>query len=290
MFSRQKALLELVDRAGGRIERMRLMKLAFLVRQEHLAGDAAFYGFVPYRFGPCSFTLYHDAAKLERDGWLVEEGRSFRRVGIERQPRPMPTVYLEAIDAVWRLHGRRSSSDLLDLVYDRYPWFTIHSDYEERRATKAPVADPAVYTAGYEGLGLEDFLDRLLRAGVRRLIDVRANPVARRFGFHRSTLDRNCDRLGIDYVHMGDLGIPGELRTDLFDQAARDRLFARYRAEILPRREEAIERARSLVEEMPSVLVCMEAAPCECHRTHLGEELARRTGLPLKDLGTRDAA
>jgi uncharacterized protein (DUF488 family) len=101
---------------------------------------------------------------------------------------------------------------------------------------------------------------------------------------------RACDHLGIRYRHVPDLGIPGEMRLDLDGQDARDRLFALYREDILPRQETAIAPVETWMKAMPSVLVCMEAKPCECHRSHLGVELAKRTGLPIKDLGEVHAA
>lgn len=76
-------------------------------------------------------------------------------------------------------------------VYREFPWYTLNSKNAARRAASAPVASPAVYTVGYEGLMLDGLLDLLLRVGIKRLIDVRCNPVARRFGFHKSTLDRH---------------------------------------------------------------------------------------------------
>lgn len=285
LYARQKAALDLINRAGGSIEKTRLVKLAFLMRQELMPEDRSFYGFVPYHFGPFSFALYHDMEKLATDGWIESGEEGFRLIDQERQPNPMPHEYRSAVDGVWRAYGRKGVSTLVEDVYARYPWYTARCKTMAKRAAAIPVATPAIYTAGYEGLSLDDFLDRLLRAGIQQLIDVRKNPVARRFGFHRSTMARTCENLGIRYRHVPDLGIPGDMRMDLDGQDARDRLFALYRKDILPRQEEAIARVELWMKEMPSVLVCMEAKPCECHRTHLGRELAKRTGLPLEDLG-----
>jgi uncharacterized protein (DUF488 family) len=47
---------------------------------------------------------------------------------------------------------------------------------------------------------------------IRRLIDVRSNPTARRYGFHESTLDRLVNRLSIEYRHFAELGIRSEIR------------------------------------------------------------------------------
>src|SRR5258706_15941913 len=72
MFSRQRAILRLVENEGGRIERLRLVKLAFLVSREPESPRIGVYEFVPYRRGPFSFTLYHELNSLVRDGWVSQ--------------------------------------------------------------------------------------------------------------------------------------------------------------------------------------------------------------------------
>src|ERR1043165_7950939 len=74
MFQRQKVLLQLIAHAGGRLERMRLMTLLFLARQDRLlTASTAVYGFVPYRNGPFSFAMERDIAKLAAERRLTED-------------------------------------------------------------------------------------------------------------------------------------------------------------------------------------------------------------------------
>ena len=126
----------------------------------------------------------------------------------------------------------------------------------------------------------------LLDAGIERLIDVRRNPFSRRFGFHKSTLQHSCEHVGIDYVHLPALGIASELREGLDDggPAARAKLFRDYRTRLLPAVPKEVDHACRLIRERPSVLVCLEARPEDCHRSSLAEEIARRTGLPVVHL------
>jgi hypothetical protein len=58
MFSRQRAILRLIENEGGTVSRLRLVKLAFLLSQEAGAPRVGTYDFVPYKRGPFSFTLY----------------------------------------------------------------------------------------------------------------------------------------------------------------------------------------------------------------------------------------
>lgn len=146
----------------------------------------------------------------------------------------------------------------------------------------APDAPLAIYTAGYQALSIDGFLGLLQRAGVRHIIDVRHNPTARRFGFHRSTLARCAGEIGIGYTHLPALGIPGSWRNALDDsEGAREALFARYRREILPVATDARKQAGKLLQIRPSVLVCREANPAECHRSHLAAALAPALKMPI---------
>jgi len=284
MFQRQKVLLHFIERAGGRLEKLRLMKLFFLARQEgHLSAPTAIYGFVPYQHCPFSFTMYRDISKLAEEEELVEDKTS---VGV-RSRDDLPTLEATSrtgVDAVWERYGSWSTERLLSHVYRTYPWFTVNAQDRKKRNGTRPVASPAVYTAGYERLSFDDFLDRLMRCGIQRVVDVRANPVARRYGFHRSTLDRNLKSVDIEYLHMPELGIPGEERADLSTAADFARLFVHYESSILPKQTNAVARVAALQQEKATALLCMEADPAQCHRSRLGRVVAAETGLPMQDL------
>ena len=287
MILRQKIVLNLIHRAGGKASRLQLVKWLFLIAQEsRVENSAAHYQFVPYKFGPFSFTLYQELDALIREGELAAPAENDLRLNKSRVAVPAigHAAIEREIDRVWKCYGRLSTGALLDAVYARYPWVTLNSDQEERRATKRPVAQCAVYTSGYEGLQVEGFLDLLLRSGIKRLVDVRNNPVSRRYGFHKSTLSKLCDRLGIEYRHEPQVGISSEWRAGLTSQADYERLFDRYERDILPVQTATIQGIATLVKDAPSVLVCQEFDPSCCHRTRLARRIAQSTGLPVQDL------
>ena len=66
--------------------------------------------------------------------------------------------------------------------------------------------------------------------------------------------------------------------------AERARLFESYERTTLATQTRAIEAVAALLSEKASVLVCMEAKPCECHRSHLAKPVAALTGLPIRHL------
>ena len=131
-----------------------------------------------------------------------------------------------------------------------------------------------IYTIGYEGTTMEEFLAALKGAGVERLIDVRALPLSRRPGFSKTPLRGALEEAGIEYVHLKALGTPAEGRSAA--RAGRhDDLERIYAAQLeLP---EAIVQGAQMLElaaEKPSALLCFEREPEHCHRSLLLTEVA----------------
>lgn len=288
IITRQKMFLHTLRSAGGSASHLAATKWCFLIGQESESkGGSAFYKFVPYKFGPFSFSLYHEASTLASLGLIEEiddQTWAVTKDGI-RQADTLPGSLKRDVELIVERYGRESTQGLLDVVYKRYPWYTILSDMIERRAGAPPRSEPSVYTMGYEGLLIDEFLNRLLECGIRRVIDVRSNPIARRYGFHKSSLSRLCERLGFEYCHFPDLGIPSEERRHLRSASEYDSLFERYREEMLPERIGSLQKAAEMLQADASVLVCSEADPRFCHRTHLAGVLSARTGLPIRHLG-----
>ena len=280
MLNPQKTLLFLLSAARRPVQRMELTKLCFLLRHESPSGGgSAFYDFVPYRFGPFSFGLYQEAGKLEQGGYLFapnDDSWAIRKDSREVFP---PKDVERDIHQLLRTWGHTSLDSLVDYVYETYPDYTVNS--ERRKLARRPRTQPAVFTAGYESLSVDGFLNLLVESGIERLIDVRQNPVARRFGFHKSTLSRLLGHLKIDYVHVPELGIPSSFRQELESYEDYERLFKRYEAKTLTSEQSAIDNVASLVLERPSVLVCMEADPKYCHRSRLATRVAAATKLPV---------
>lgn len=126
-----------------------------------------------------------------------------------------------------------------------------------------------LFTIGYEGVTMDEFLAALRDARVERVIDVRALPLSRRPGFSKTALRNALAEAGIEYVHLRALGTPAEGRA-----AARahqqERLETIYAAQLeLPEAIVAAEEMKTLVDERPSALLCYERDPGRCHRTLL---------------------
>jgi uncharacterized protein (DUF488 family) len=182
-------------------------------------------------------------------------------------------------------------------AYRRHPYYATRSEIARRvlapdsAALKAietarPVAtSPGLCTIGYEGSTLENYLNRLLRAGVTLLCDVRRNPLSRKYGFSKGTLSHACENVGIRYEHLPELGIASDQRRELNTQEDYDALFEIYERDSLPHQTAALARIRSWINEGYRVaLTCFEKLPHQCHRHCVAEALEQADPLRLRPL------
>ena len=126
-----------------------------------------------------------------------------------------------------------------------------------------------IFTIGYEGTTVPEFVAALQEAGVERVIDVRALPLSRRPGFSKSALRAALEEAGIEYLHLKALGTPADGRAAA--RAGRHADMARIYAGQLELPEAIAQSAQmlALAEEKPTALLCMEREPAHCHRTLL---------------------
>ena len=126
-----------------------------------------------------------------------------------------------------------------------------------------------IFTIGYEGTTVGEFVAALQQAGVQRVIDVRALPLSRRPGFSKTPLRGALAEADIEYVHLRALGTPADGRAAA--RAGRHADMARIYAGRLELPEAMAESAQmlALAEEKPSALLCYERDPTHCHRSLL---------------------
>jgi uncharacterized protein (DUF488 family) len=162
------------------------------------------------------------------------------------------------------------------------------------RAPEGRRGDPSVeyglrlpaplYTVGYEGLSLPEFLDRLAQAGVSRLVDVRELPLSRRPGFSKTKLAEALGELGIEYVHARPLGNP---------KSNRERYWAGdvdggtevYRRHLHTGSYPALVELANGLDDESTCLMCFERDHEHCHRAVIVESLADlRPDVPVEHL------
>lgn len=130
-----------------------------------------------------------------------------------------------------------------------------------------------LFTIGYEGAELADFLAELIAKKVDVLVDVRELPLSRRKGFSKTPLAKALARVGIDYRHEKALGAPREIRHQLRrdgNLASYFHAFDRYLSTQVAALEGLIGRSLGSV-----ALLCFERDYTACHRSSVARELAR---------------
>lgn len=73
-----------------------------------------------------------------------------------------------------------------------------------------------VYTTGYEGKEIEEFIEYLNAHDIQRVVDVREIPLSRKKGFSKNTLRHLLAERDIDYIHIKALGSPTYLRKKVY--------------------------------------------------------------------------
>lgn len=299
MLNRQRTLLAFLSAAqasGHRgLSKVQLTKFAFLFRESVGASAGLTYEFVPYKYGPFSFALYRELDSLVEKGLVQQTADSRALLSVPNgslelardEAGKLPRFAWPAVREVSDEYGALRHDDLLRNIYSQHPWYAQNSertDLVTHARLPAPRAEAAAYTVGYEGKCVDGFLAGLLRQGIARIVDVRRNAVSRKYGFAKSTLSKHLAGLGLEYVHIPELGIASGERADLTDAKAYDALLERYERQHLPKKAVYIDRVIELLHEKPSALLCMERDPAMCHRSRLAANAGASGGLEVHHL------
>jgi len=142
-----------------------------------------------------------------------------------------------------------------------------------------------LFTIGYEGANLADFLTTLRAASVTTLLDVRELPISRRMGFSKSALGEALRAAGIAYQHERLLGSPRDVRHRLKATGDMKTFLSDY--------EVHLAQQTGLLDELASTLngnvalMCYERDARHCHRRVVARELRCRFGIEPRHLGVR---
>lgn len=129
---------------------------------------------------------------------------------------------------------------------------------------------------GYQGKTQDGMCELLLASGVDVLCDVRLTPLSRKRGLSKNALACAVREIGIDYVHLPELGNPKWNRAG-FGGGDRELDTARdnFRRVVLnePAAQAALQWLRELGEGRTASLLCFEADETRCHRSVVLAEL-----------------
>jgi uncharacterized protein (DUF488 family) len=286
MFYRRKIILALLQIFDGQLEKIRLQKLLFLLSQRQQKPE---YDFVPYKYGCYSYSASADLVAMVNKGMLIDNAEGYKKNDITDYFKSLKEVDRKLIFDVKRLYGQMNGNALMKHTYVNFPFFAINSVkandiLSEDELLKVKNSRPALektilYTIGYEGLSLEEYLSRLLKNDVKILIDVRNNPLSMKYGFSKTLLKKFVESIGIQYIHYPDVGIQSDQRQELNNQADYDILFMKYKKNNLANTiNTQVEILDLLKKNKRIALTCFEANICQCHRKHLAEAIKSLPG------------
>lgn len=130
-----------------------------------------------------------------------------------------------------------------------------------------------LFTIGYEGAQLADFLATLARHRVSVVVDVRELPLSRRKGFSKYSLADALATVGILYQHEKALGAPRDIRHRLRDGGSLVTYFRSF-DQYLSTQTAALEHVAETCMGNVSLL-CFERDYTTCHRSSVARELGR---------------
>jgi len=145
-----------------------------------------------------------------------------------------------------------------------------------------------LFTIGYEGAALDDFMRTLKTAKIDVLLDVRELPISRRKGFSKTALGSALTEAGICYRHEKQLGSPKTIRHQLREDGNYPRFFRKFDRHLI----EQSALLETLAEELKGnvALMCYEKDHEECHRLSVANALAELLDKTPIHLGVDDHA
>ena len=283
MFYRRKIILALIDLLGGEVEKLRFQKLLFLYSIRKKKPE---YDFVPYKFGCYSYSAKADMTAMVRKDILAESENLYTLPSKDNYVAKLKPADALLLKDVIEDYGSMSRNALIKHTYINFPFYAINSTivedvlpgklYDRVERVRPTDTEITLFTLGYEGISLEAYLQKLIKNNIKLLVDVRKNPLSMKFGFSKSLLTRYCSSLGIEYLHIPEVGIVSEKRRNLESQSDYDELFVEYTKTTLKETIDSQERILNLLESYKRIaLTCFESEPCQCHRTHLAKSICK---------------
>ena len=148
-----------------------------------------------------------------------------------------------------------------------------------------------IFTIGYEGADILDFIETLDVLKISRVIDIRDVPASRRRDFSKNILRDHLEQAGISYSHFKALGDPKEGRDAM--RAGNKEIFLKIFGDHIqkPEAQRALDEVTDIALDETSILLCYERDYKDCHRLIVATELGRRGEFTVQHVGVRkDAA
>jgi hypothetical protein len=285
LLKRQRLLLALLESIGEEIEARQVQQLLFLICQQH---PINYYHFAPVSEGVKSFELEYDLGALKVKGLLHYEDELLTPL-LTGYVRELPEEVANDVSKTVLEFGRKAHEEIAEAIFTRYPYYAMNSDLrrgvlnqdqlDKVEAARELGISPTLFTIGYEGLHLEEYINLLIGQNVRMVIDVRKNAYSMKFGFSRHILERGLRETGIHYIHLPGLGVDSVKRHEAKTDKQWYSMFQEYYEETLPQHGTELRIIKDMIERLNRVAItCYEAAPEDCHRSYVARALQAMQG------------
>ena len=159
MLSMKQRCLHKVISYGGPIDKIRLVKLMFVISNDkYIKSRCSTYTFIPYKFGPFSFELYHDIAALEQYGLINLEAETISP--LKHRDESIDSTVSFIIENHMEKFRDYTDKSLIESIYHDFPFYTIYSEIEQKVTYKRD--EKGIVNIGYQDRSIDDFLLSLL--------------------------------------------------------------------------------------------------------------------------------
>lgn len=277
-YYRRKILLALIQKFGGELLATSLQKDLFLLTRYQKEKS---YDFIPYKYGCYSLLANQDLEVLTNMGYLEkrknQQAIQWMLTSKDDYIKQLKKEDIAAINYIYNTFKEYSLNELIRYTYLNYPYWAINSNIlddilepqEKQKITDQRKVNhiPQLFTIGYEGLSLEQYINKLIINDIKLLCDVRKNSFSQKWGFSKAQLKDACEKVGIKFIHIPQLGIESEERQDLTSFAAYEKLFNKYEKTTLKENWEYLLKVSELLQSNKRIaLTCFEKDVQICHR------------------------
>ncbi|MDY0304294.1 MAG: hypothetical protein RBQ65_06630 [Sphaerochaeta sp.] len=176
MLSRRTVLLSLLAQSERPMTTIRANLLLALLSEGE---EKPPFSFIPTESGPYSIDLLHDLRAFVKAGKVTLEGEAITLQDDAIDPASHDLGETEQgllLEGLAR-YGSRSDDVLLAAILERRPYYGIRTGRSDRaiEEIRGRIASAArgLYTLGYEGLSIDQFINHLITANIKTVVDVR---------------------------------------------------------------------------------------------------------------------
>lgn len=264
-YYRQRFIITLLQYLNNSLTWSEFQSILFLSQRET---EISYYDFVLSCNKFYSFEAANDVQVLNRLGWI--EIKNNRIILLHKLPSEKGLTQPEAKKLSMFIRKKK--------YFKEQCLFSVCTKTYKQN----PHPDGLIlFTIGYEGVSFDEYINNLLQNSIRLLCDVRINPVSRKFGFSKRNLSEILPKLGIEYLHIPELGVLSSNRKELHTTSDYHRLFAKYNKDLENKKQFLSMLTDSIFKFKKIALTCFEQEPLFCHRHCISDYIKKERNIKV---------